>query len=183
VQNGFHDIISQRGNSGWGSQLQDEPVVQLTSSRVYRVKLWQGGGIETDMLPELTAGLGTLRTYVEAGVTLRVGQGLDADYGVARVRPGGSGGDVFQAAGKLGWYVFAGVDAKGVARDGTLDGNLFTRSLHVHREPFVGEGHAGFALLFAGARLTYSHVLQSSEFKSQKGGLHQFGSLALSMRF
>ncbi len=183
VQNGFHEIISQRGNRGWSSQLRDEPEVQVISSRTYRVKLWQGGGIETDMLPELTAGLGTLRTYVQTGVTLRIGQGLDADYGVARVRPGPSGGDVFQSGGVTGWYVFAGVDGKGVARDATLDGNLTGHSLHVHHEPFVGEGHAGFALIFSGVRLTYSHVLQSSEFKAQKGGLHQFGSLALSMRF
>ncbi len=183
VQNGFHDLIGQRGNRGWGSQLPDEPVVQITSSRTYRVKMWQGGGIETDFLPELTAGLGTLRTYAQTGVTLRLGQGLESDYGVVRPRPAPSGGDAFQARKEVGWYVFAGADGRGVLRDATLDGTLFSKSLHVHHDAVVGEGFAGFAVLLGSARLSYTHVLQSEEFKGQKGGLHQFGSLALSMRF
>jgi len=49
--------------------------------------------------------------------------------------------------------------------------------------PFVGEMQLGFAMMFHGVRLTYTHVLQTQEFQHQKGGLHQFGSLALSVRF
>ena len=183
MQNGFHDLIGQRGNNGWATQLRNEAVAQITSSRVYRVRLGKIGNLETDMLPELTAGLGTVRTYVETGVSFRLGQGLEADYGVARVRPGPSGGDVFRRIGDFGWYVFAGIDGQAVARDITLDGNMFSRSNHVKRTPFIGEAQGGLALLFYGARLTYTHVVQSEQFRGQKGGLHQFGSLALSMRF
>ena len=157
--------------------------MQITSSRTYRLKLGAIGPLETDVLPELTGGIGTVRDYVEAGVTFRLGQGLENDFGVARVRPGMSGGDVFTPAPGLGWYVFAGVDGQGVARDITLDGDAFRRGPHVQRRSFIGEGQGGFGLTYGPARLTYTHVLQSQQFKGQKGGLHQFGSLALSVRF
>jgi hypothetical protein len=32
-------------------------------------------------------------------------------------------------------------------------------------------------------RLTFAYVAQTQEFHGQSGGLHQFGSAALSMRF
>lgn len=182
LQNGLHDIIGQPHNPGWGGQLRDEPEVQVTSARIYRVRLWQGGGLQAEALPELTAGLGTLRSYLESGVTLRVGQGLEADFGPSRLRPGPSGGDVFSGGG-YGWYVFAGLDGRGVARDATLDGDLFSRGPHVKRDVLVGEGQAGFAVLMGSARLSYTHVMQSSEFSTQRGGLHQLGAFALSVRF
>lgn len=47
----------------------------------------------------------------------------------------------------------------------------------------MGEAQGGLALMAWGMRLTYTHVVQTQEFKHQKGGLHQFGSLALSVRF
>jgi len=34
-----------------------------------------------------------------------------------------------------------------------------------------------------GARLTYTHVVDTQQAQHQKGGLHQLGSLALSVRF
>jgi hypothetical protein len=49
--------------------------------------------------------------------------------------------------------------------------------------PLVGEIEAGLAMIFYGARLTYTQVFQTQEFQHQKGGLHQFGSFALSVRF
>lgn len=183
VQNGFHDLIGQRGNNGWGAQLKDEPLVQFTSARVYRVKLGNLGPLETDVLPELSAGLGNLRTYIESGLTVRLGQGLDADFGTPRVRPGPSGGDVFKRLRDLSWYVFAGVDGQFVLREATLDGNLFRKSLHVKRDPLVGEAFGGLAVMIYGARLAYTHVVQTEQFKGQKGGLHQFGSISLSVRF
>ncbi len=183
MQNGFHDLIGQGRNRGWGRQIGNEPVVQITSSRVYRVKLVTVGPLETDLLPDLTAGVGTVRDYIETGMTVRLGQGLDADFGVARLRPGLSGGDGFRPSRDVGWYVFAGVDGQAVLRDITIDGDVFRNGPHAKRQVFMGEAQGGFGLLVLGARVTYTHVVQTEQFKSQKGGLHQFGSLAVSVRF
>ena len=183
VQNGFHDLIGQGHNNGWHTQLRNEFAFELSSARTWRLPVAQFAGLEMDALPELDAGLGNVRIFAQSGASMRLGQGLDSDYGVARVRPGMSGGDAFRPTRPFAWYVFAGADAQVVARDITLDGNTFRSSRSVSLKPFVGEVELGAAFMAYGARLTFTEVLQTEEFRHQKGGLHQFGSAALSVRF
>jgi lipid A 3-O-deacylase len=183
VQNGFHDLIGQNRALGWDTQLHDEPLLQITSSRTWRLPIGPIGALETDALPEITAGVGNLRIYAQGGITLRLGQGLDSDYGVARILPGLTGTDVFRPTRPFAWYVFAGADGQAVAHDITLDGNTWQNSRSVKIMPAVGEFQAGLAVMAYGVRLTYTHVFQTQEYQHQKGGLHQFGSLALSARF
>ncbi len=183
LQNGFHDLIGQGHDNGWQTQLHDEPVFNFLSARTWREPIGTLFGLETDALLDASAGLGTVRIYAEGGVQLRIGEGLDSDFGTARLRPGISGGDAFRPTRPFAWYVFVGADGQGVARDITLDGNTFRSSPSVTLDPFVGELQGGVAVMAFGTRLTYTQVFQTQEFKHQKGGLHQFGSLALSVRF
>ncbi len=183
VQNGFHDAISQGHNNGWSTQLHNEPAVEFLSSRTWRLPTGEVGGLETDALPELAGGVGNVRIYAQAGVAFRVGQGLDSDYGVPRVSPGPSGGDAFTPTRPFAWYVFAGADGQAIAHDITLEGNDFRSSPSVTLKPFVGEAELGFAIMAYGARLSYTQVIQTQTFRHQKGGPHQLGSLALSVRF
>jgi lipid A 3-O-deacylase len=183
LQNGFHDVIGQGHDNGWSTQLHDEPVFNFQSARTWREPMGTLFGLETDALLDASAGLGTVRIYAEGGGQLRIGQGLDSDFGTARLLPGMSGGDAFRATRPIAWYAFLGGDGQGVARDITLDGNTFRSSRSVTLDPFVGELQAGVAIMAFGTRLTYTQVFQTQEFRHQKGGLHQFGSLALSVRF
>jgi hypothetical protein len=183
VQNGFHDIIGQNKVEGWNTQLPDQPVFELLSSRVWREPIGTVFGLETDGLLDASAGVGLVRIYGEGGGQLRIGQGLNSDFGVARVRPGPSGGDVFRPVQPFAWYMFAGVDGQVVGYDVTLNGTLWRDSRSVTPEPLVGEAEGGLAIMAYGVRLTYTQVVQTQEFKHQKGGPHQFGSLALSVRF
>ncbi len=183
TQSGFHELIGQRRDAGWDTQLHNEPLIQLTGARTWRLPTGAAGGLETDLLPTITAAAGNLRIYAQAGVTLRLGEGLDSDYGVARIPPGLTGTDVFRPTRPFAWYVFAGADAQAVAYDVTLNGNLWHDSRSVTVTPLVGEFQAGVALLFDSVRLSLTQVFQTQEYQHQKGGLHQFGSLALSLRF
>jgi hypothetical protein len=183
VQNGFHDIIGQGHNNGWSTQLRNEPAIEFLSERTWRLPTGSIGGLETDALPNLSAGLGNVRIYGQAGVSFRIGQGLDADYGVARVNPGPSGGDAFTPTRPFAWYFFLGADGQAVAHDITLDGNDFRDSPSVKLRPLVAEGQGGLAVMAFGARLTYTQVVQTQTFRHEKGGPHQLGDLALSVRF
>src|ERR1700722_16997848 len=51
VQNGFHTLIGQGSIGGWRTQIGNQPVIQLTADRTWRVPLGGIGGIETDVLP------------------------------------------------------------------------------------------------------------------------------------
>ena len=94
-----------------------------------------------------------------------------------------TGGDYYRTVRPFAWYLFAGVDGRAVGRDLTLEGNSWQSSRSVKKVPFVGEAQGGLAILAYGVRLTYTHRLTSQEFRGQRGGLHQTGSLALSVRF
>jgi len=183
VQSSFHEAIGQHSLGGWGTQLGNQPVIEVTAERTWRAALGQIGGLEADVLPSVSAAAGTFRIYGQAGGTVRVGQGLQSDFGAPRIRPGLTGTDAYVGTRPFAWYVFAGVDGQAVAWDETLDGLPFQSSRHVSRNPFVGEFQAGFAIIAGGWRLTAMQVLQSNEFKTQSNGLFQFTSVALSAKF
>lgn len=183
VQNGFHDAISQGHTNGWHFQLHNEPAIELTSARTWRLPTGEVAGFETDALPDLAVGLGNVRIYAQTGVLFRIGQGLGSDYGPTRVSNGPSGGEAFTPTRPFAWYVFAGADAQGIAHDITLDGNSFRDSPSVKPKYYMAEFEAGAALIAFGSRLSYTQILQTQQFQHQKGGLHQLGSLALSVRF
>jgi hypothetical protein len=183
IQNSFHELLGQRPARGWATQLRNEPLVQVTSERTWRIPLGSLGPIEADWLPSLTASVGNLRAYLQSGVMVRIGGNLKADYGPTRLRPGVTGGDHYASPAPLAWYLFAAADGRAVAHDVTLDGNTWATSRSVRKEPFVGEFSAGLGLIFHGVRLTYVHRFQTQEFRNQRAGLHQTGSLALTVRF
>ena len=184
VQNGFHDIIGDPATRGWGSQLKDEPAFEFLAERTWRLPLTRLGGLEVDTLPALTAGLGTVRDYAQAGISLRLGQGLNSDFGAPRIRPGLSGGDAYTPTRTFVWYGFIGADGQGVARDVFLDGSTFrSASPHVTKKPFVGEFQAGVAAMLYGVRVSYTHTWQTQQYGGERSGLFNFGSLALSARF
>jgi hypothetical protein len=184
VQNGFHHLIGDPTNKGWSHQLKDEPVFQLLAERTYRLPIARFGGLETDALPALTLGLGTVRDYVQAGFALRLGQGLNSDFGTPRIRPGFSGGDAYTPTRPFAWYVFVGGDGQVVGRDIFLDGSTWrSNSPSVTKRVLVGEMAVGAAIMFAGVRITYTQTWQTPEFSRQRAGLFNFGSLSASVRF
>ena len=183
VQNGFHSAIGDPSTKGWGSQLPNEPALQLLAGRTYRLPLGRVAGIETDVLPALEAGVGTVRDYAQAGAVFRIGQGLDSDFGVPRLQPGFSGGDAYLPTRPFAWYVFAGGNGQAVARDLFLDGATFRSSPGIGHRTFVGEAELGAAVMLGGVRVTYLQVFQTPEFSRQRAGLFNFGSLSASVRF
>ncbi len=184
VQNGFHSLIGDTPNRGWHYQVQDQPAVQLLVQRTWRLPVVTLGPIETDLLPSVTASGGDIRDYVQLGGQVRIGHGLDSDFGTARIEPGLNGSDAYTNTRPIAWYAFAGVDGQAVGYDVSLDGSAFrSNTPSVHRTWDVGEMEGGVAVMLYGFRLTYTQTWQTQEFKGAKAGLFNFGSLALSAKF
>lgn len=183
VQNGAHNLIRHPDVRGWNGQIPNTPVIEFLTERTWRLPIVAAGGIEADVLPAISVGAGDLRDYLQVGMTLRIGQGLDADFGVPRIRPGLSGGDAFTPARAVSWYMFAGVDGQAVGYDLLLWTVPFRSGPHVSPVWDIAEGQVGVAAIAHGVRLTLAYVAQTQAFHGQGGGLHQFGSLSLSVRF
>lgn len=152
---------------GWGYQLRNEPGIILSQQRIWRLPLSEGW-LQAEVLPQANVSLGNIFTYAEAGGMLRIGQGLSADWGPARIAPGLSGSD-FQQPDDFSWYLFAGVNGRLVGRNIFLDGNSLAQSRGVGHEAAVGDLNLGAALLWPQLRVSGSYVRRSNEFYSQRG--------------
>jgi lipid A 3-O-deacylase len=183
VQNSFHDWIGSAHANGWDNQLQDEFGYQLLFEHRWRnVGKRRIGPVEMDFSPHVGFSLGNIATYANAGITLRLGRDLRNDFGVPRIRPSLPGSAFFQPRDGLGWYVFAGIDARGVVYNIFLDGDASTYNVDIHKETFVYDGQAGFAVLWRKFRFAYTYVIRSHEFKGQEQP-DRFGSVGMTYRF
>ena len=185
IQTTWHEWFDFQRPQGWAHQLRDEPGVLLTYEHKWRkVPEFSPFGLQGDITPHVGASLGNVLTQVAAGFTVRVGNDLKnkLDYGPPRIRPSLPGSDYFETARGWSWYVFAGIEGRGVLRNIFLDGNSFRDSHSVDKKTFVGDIQAGLALIIGRVRLAYTHVLRSKEFDEQDD-TDQFGAVSLSVKF
>lgn len=185
AQNSYHRLINVDEVEGWDNQLHNEPGINLSLGRKWRsaqAETFPGTDLFVDVIPFVHATVGNVLTYAGSGATLRLGQGLSADFGPPRIGPGTPGSEAFAPDGGFAWYLFAGGELQLVARNIFLDGNSFRDSHRVDSEPAVGDFQAGLALLYDSWRVSYTHVVRTPEFEEQDEW-DQFGALTLSLRF
>jgi lipid A 3-O-deacylase len=182
TQNTYHDLIGVARSNGWDNQLKNEPGIMLIFERKWRPSPWRLGALELDAVPHLGGALGNVMTLFHAGGTFRIGQSLAVDYGPPLIQPALSGLAAVDRNGDFGWYLFAGADLRGVARNIFLDGNTFADSHSVDRKFFVGNFQLGAALYYKDVRLAFTHVFRTREFEGQRRA-DRYGALALSVRY
>jgi lipid A 3-O-deacylase len=179
----IHDVLGGDEPRGWHTQLSNEPGVVLTYQRSWRglapVTLL---GLELDFIPHIGGTLGNVFTFANAGLTVRYGGHLPVDHGPPRIQRSLLGSVVFAPREGFEWYAFAGLDGRVVARDIFLDGNSFRDSRRVDREPLVGDIQFGIVFAWHAARLSYTHVLRTREFASQREN-DRFGAISISVPF
>jgi len=183
TQNNVHDFLNIDRAFGWDYQIKDEPGVNLILTRQWRFNSDPVlSDVAVGIVPTLTASLGNVQTYAAAGLMVRFGNELEADFGPPRMRPSVAGSAFYQPDGRWGWYVFGSLEGRAVGRDIFLDGNTWRDSRSVDREVFVGDASAGIAIIMPFARLTVTYTARSREFQTQRETA-QYGSFSLSFRY
>lgn len=203
AQDWVHEVKGVDKFRGWLHQLGNEPALQLALDRKYRG--YRGDGLVTpgfsgDAIPSFGLRLGNIETSASAGIEARAGYNLPNDFGTYPIRPGAenrppraasaSGATSASSATipgrRPGAHLFAILEAKAVARDFSLDGNLFGHSHRVSRRPLVGQAAVGMSLQHpvagGGVKLALMRVFRSREFEQQIAR-HSFGSIAVSVEF
>lgn len=202
AQDLFHGITGVEKFQGWQHQLKNEPALQLALDRKYRA--YRGGdvvnpGFSADAIRSFGLRLGNIETSATFGLEGRVGWSLPNDFGTYPIRPGaenrppsapsiGARSDSRDAmrGRRPGAHLFVVLEAKAVAHDFSLDGNLFRTSHSVTRRPLVGQAALGVSVhgpvAGHGVRLAMMRVFRSREFDEQSSN-HAFGSIALSIEF
>ncbi len=186
--------------SGWANQVRNEPAFQLAMERKFKPYL-DGAvrpGWGRDAIGSYALRVGNIETSASAGLEVRMGWNIANDFGSYSIRPGGENRPPSAAASlrttqprsvgapRPGAHVFANLEARAVAWDFSLDGNLFRASHHVSRRPWVAQAALGISgqwlVARHGVRLALMRVWRTREFEEQVGH-HAFGSIALSVEF
>lgn len=182
VQNAVHQLISVDTSKGWDSQLRDEPGVNLLWERRWRFAPEPlVSDFNVDFSPNVAVSVGNIFTYASVGGVVRIGQDLQADWGAPRIRPALAGSGYFQPNSGFSWYLFAGVEGRGVLRDATLDGNSFRSGPSVDKDAFVADFQAGIAVAVESVRVAFHYDIRTREFEGQ--GPVRFGGVSVSIRY
>lgn len=178
IQNGYHRLMGIRTAKGWDRQIGNEPGLNLIFERKWRYRAGDvlGTGWAADFIPHTGFSLGNVFTYANAGFETRFGYHLPGDFGTNLIRPTGDSNPVLRFPFNV--FVFAGVDARAVARDITLDGNTFRDSPSIERRRGVVDFVGGLAFGTRSWQFTYSQATRTEEFKGQRDS-QEFGSLSL----
>ena len=185
VQNNWHNMLGIPGAQGWDHQLKDEPGVEIIAQRLQRMgKIDLPLGLETDFGGHAGFAIGNVRTYVNTGLTARIGWDLNSGFGPPRIRPALAGAGEFIPGtddNPWGGYAFIGVDGRALARDMFLDGNLWRDSARVEdRRALVGDLQAGVAIHYRDVQVAFTWVNRTEQFAYQDGP-QQFGAMSISI--
>lgn len=186
VQTEWHNLIGADHPEGWSNQLRNEPGILLA----YLEKWRYGPTTGVQAVPHFGITVGNVMTLARAGGIVRFGRNMSG-FGPDTIEPGGAMlqrtrlTDRQAVSGEREWYVFAGVDARLVARNIFLDGNTFRDGPSVERRPFVYDFKTGFSTRIAPFRISFTHVLRSEEFTTPErgGGSQRFNSFNIGWDF
>ena len=186
VQTAWHGIVGADRPEGWSNQIHNEPGVLLTYLEKWRF----GNSTGLEVVPHFGGSVGNVMTLARAGGIVRVGRNMSG-FGPDTIEPGGAMlqrvrlRDPQSQDDRHEWYVFAGLDARGVAHNIFLDGNTFRSSPSVDRRDFVYDLKAGFSVRLPPARISLTQIWRSEEFTTPigGGGNQRFQSLNVSWEF
>lgn len=182
-QNAVHGVVGTDRAQGWPAQIHNEPTLLLAYERAWpRVMSGSFDRLQLDLTPRVGASLGNAFTYASAGAIVRLGSRLPDDFPATHVSLGPPRDGYRANVSSGGWYVWAGADARLVARNIFLDGNTFRDSASVDRKPFVWDAQAGVAATWGYQRLGFTLVRRSAEFTGQ-GRSDKFGQLTYSFMY
>lgn len=176
LQNAFHRIGDYPLARGWGSQVEDQFAWTIGYERAWRQEL----GSRYDVTPRVGAVVGNVFTYASAGVVMRYGSVLPDDIPATTISLAPSR-DGFRGAPHCGWYAWAGVDARAVARNIFIEGRKPGGDT-VKRETWGYDFQLGAAWLWPGGRAGFALVRRGPEFEGQKE-TDYFGQLTVSLAY
>ncbi len=186
-QDAVHEARGLEKYQGWDNQLRNELGLQFLYSQ--KNKFYQPSALNSwsyDIIGNWGGSIGNVATYLESGAEFRFGWQLPRDFGTSSANPGGdnsSPGSGFDNRVRGRWFggahTFLSLNGRLVLRDITLDGNTFSDSHSVDKEPFLATASVGVAMLIYRFKLSFSRRFVTDEFKGQDRK-NSYGSVSIS---
>lgn len=188
AQNKVHELRDIPTAKGWDHQLENEPTLQFSWQRKWRIFREQlVDKFDYDLITHAGFSLGNVRISGMAGGEFRFGYHLPMDFGSDTIRAGAGVstpaiGRTQEGKKSFGCHLFAGSQVEAVGHDIFLDGNTFRTSPSVKKENIIADLSAGLALNFDRYKFTYRHVYRTKQFTNQKQD-QIIGSLTFTLSF
>jgi len=182
IQKGVHSLTGSDEPLGWDNQIENEVVFRLSmlrSRQIYQSEV--NNGRSFDLVTNLAAGLGTIKSDMGGGLILRYGQGLSRSFQTASHLPGR---DINPLAGGTAnsWNVYLSLTGSYVLNSIATDGNTFRDSHSVelrHEQSLINFG-ASFSI---GDWAYVISVARGSELYETQQGKTKFGSMSATYNF
>lgn len=180
AQSAVHDLIGSSEPMGWDNQINNEPVFRAHARRTWRSYQTFFGENEFDFLTGVEGGIGNLRSDLSAGLGVRYGKNLAANFSSASVFPVQKF-DGLQSS-PYGWYLFLNTSVAYVANDIFMDGNTFQDSHSVDLLHLQAKVSAGTMLNISDFSVLFSLVYSTNEYHDQASH-SRYGSIAVTYHF
>ena len=172
---------------GWDNQVANRLGLEASWQRRWRNLAELGGGAALDVSPAIGVEVGSVSDAAQAGLTVRLGWGLDRDFGAPRAD--GLSGSLSRRSGE-GWsgYLFASTRGTYAGYDVFLDelggrwSDLVRAGSAISRDPWRSETSLGLALAYGAARASFAWTDQSKSYDQQLAH-HRFGEVTLGVSF
>ena len=177
LQKFWHRVCDCQDPQGWGLQLRDE--LGLIYSLSHDRQLIRNDISKTwsyDVIGSAQAAIGNIYSGVELGGFVRLGYNLDSGWSAKTMAD--SGYDAGGINSDPGFFLFAGLTGRYVARDIFVDGNTWQNSHSVSRTPFVSDQMLGLGMHWNHLELRLTMTRRTDQYRSQAGAT-RFGSVVL----
>ena len=183
----FHGIFNGRDMRGWDNQITDRLAVNASWERRWRNLIPVGNSLALDVSPAVGIEAGSVSVAANAGLTVRIGANLDADFGAPRA--GALGGSLSRKA-QNGWsaYAFASTTGRYQAYDIFLDepsgddGDPVRGGSAISRSKTRTENSLGLVIANGGGRLTLAWTEESKRY-DQQAERQKYGEITLGLAF
>jgi hypothetical protein len=180
TQKTVHKWIGSDDPKGWGTQLENELVFQISRGRLWRH--WVSHNEHADILLSSEAGIGTLSSYAESSFVIRYGRGLSRSYASVLLNNSRITNPV---AIDNGWYLYAGMTAGYTFNQIYTDGNTFQDSQSID----YGQERLGVTagLAYSWGKISITLALNDANILDTRSeeeleDLTQYGSLSIAYK-
>ena len=189
IQNTIHTLVNAGLAMGWDNQINNELGLNLGYEYKLRYVPKPLGWLESAFIPFVEADLGNVSTQVSLGLFMRVGYNISKDFGVSGLDNGiDSSIPVYdeQVLGLKKDFSFSfnlGMSGSAVARDIFLDGNTFSDSHSLEKNPFVAYLNAGFSMRYKSLSLDLMNTMNTKKAKNAQGYNQTVGTVIATWNF
>ncbi len=163
AQDMIHDLVHYYHLAGWHNQIKNEFIFNAYYNWIYKFGIINN---IIDLLPYASIALGNAHTHLEVGMRLRIGYGLNGDFGIQKATTNHIGSTSINDSFRI--YIIGGISEKIVGRNIFLEGNTiggYKSKLNLNR--FVYEAEIGAIIAWRGISLSYMYSYRQKEFIEQ----------------